>query len=128
MKKDVSIKTMIKKNDIMSKINDVEKSGKKPPKKSLQIANRVEERWSGNGGNGDPGGGGPPGPPPQYPTPVADAGGPYVEYYTGEEITFDGSGSTGAITSYSWNFGDGNTGTGVKPKHIYKLQFRLQRI
>ena len=43
---------MIDKKDIISKINDADKIGKKDPKKSLQIANRVEERWGGNGGNG----------------------------------------------------------------------------
>jgi len=36
-------------------------------------------------------------------------------------VNFDGSGSTDdtGITSYDWNFGDGNTGTGVTPTHIY---------
>jgi serine protease len=53
--------------------------------------------------------------------PVADAGGPYA----GTEdsvITFDGSGSydtDGDTMTYLWNFGDGSTGTGVKPTHIY---------
>ena len=75
----------------------------------------VESKPSGgnNGGNnnGDRGW-----TPPSEPT--ADASGPYGTY-AGVELTFDGSGSTGSITSYSWKFGDGNTGTGVSPTHIY---------
>ncbi|MCK5258574.1 MAG: PKD domain-containing protein, partial [Thermoplasmatales archaeon] len=54
--------------------------------------------------------------PPSEPT--ADASGPYG-VYVGVELTFDGSRSTGSITSYSWEFGDGNTGSGVSPTHVY---------
>jgi serine protease len=53
--------------------------------------------------------------------PVANAGGPY----TGTEdvaINFDGSGSydlNDDSLTYAWNFGDGSTGTSVKPTHAY---------
>ncbi len=53
--------------------------------------------------------------------PVADAGGPY-QGVPGESIELDGSGSTdtdGTIESYSWDFGDGNTGTGQTVSHTY---------
>jgi len=59
-----------------------------------------------------------PNPPPPPPAPIADAGGPY-EDFVGYEITFDGSGSTGSITSYEWNFGDGTTGSGETVTHSY---------
>ncbi|MFZ3166100.1 MAG: PGF-pre-PGF domain-containing protein, partial [Candidatus Methanoperedens sp.] len=45
--------------------------------------------------------------------------------YTGMEgtaVSFDGSKSfdpDGSIVSYEWDFGDGNSGTGVNPTHIY---------
>jgi PKD repeat protein len=42
---------------------------------------------------------------------------------TGRTVTFNGSGSTAAsgktIASYTWAFGDGITGTGVNPSHVY---------
>ncbi|WP_430814663.1 S8 family serine peptidase [Carboxylicivirga sp. RSCT41] len=53
--------------------------------------------------------------------PLADAGGPYVGD-EGAAITFDGTGSSdadGDPLSYSWDFGDGSTGTGVTPSHTY---------
>jgi len=53
--------------------------------------------------------------------PNADAGGPY-EGMPGVEVAFDGSASNdpdGNIVSYSWDFGDGNTGTGPTPVHTY---------
>ncbi len=53
--------------------------------------------------------------------PVADANGPYSAL-AGETITFDGSGSfdlDGTIDTYDWDFGDGNTGTGLRPTHSY---------
>jgi len=53
--------------------------------------------------------------------PIADADGPYYEKPL-KSITFDGSGSydpDGTIISYEWDFGDGYTGIGVNPTHIY---------
>jgi len=53
--------------------------------------------------------------------PIADPGGPYNALVE-EEITFDGSGSTdndGEIAEYIWNFGDGQTGSGIRSVHIY---------
>jgi serine protease len=53
--------------------------------------------------------------------PVADANGPY-NGAVGNPITFDGSGSydeEGVSLSYSWDFGDTYTGTGVTPTHAY---------
>ncbi|MBW2257119.1 MAG: PKD domain-containing protein, partial [Deltaproteobacteria bacterium] len=37
-------------------------------------------------------------------------------------MSFDGSGSSdndGTLVDYSWDFGDGNIGTGVSPSHTY---------
>ena len=52
--------------------------------------------------------------------PIANPGGPY-QALIGEEVTFDGSGSTddGTIVSWDWNFGDGNVGSGEMPTHTY---------
>jgi PKD repeat protein len=51
---------------------------------------------------------------------TADPNGPYTGT-VGNPVAFDGSGSTPAdrITDYMWDFGDGNTGTGVTPTHTY---------
>ncbi|WP_340819908.1 S8 family serine peptidase [Methanolobus sp. WCC4] len=53
--------------------------------------------------------------------PDADAGGTYSGT-VGNAVTFDGSGSydsDGTIVSYSWDFGDGATESGVSPTHPY---------
>jgi len=34
-------------------------------------------------------------------------------------VTFDPGCSTGTVTDYFWNFGDGSTSTGVKPSHTF---------
>jgi N-acetylmuramoyl-L-alanine amidase/PKD repeat protein len=52
---------------------------------------------------------------------VANAGGPYGGK-VGDTIIFDGSKSAdldGTIKEYLWDFGDGTTGSGVGPAHIY---------
>ncbi len=53
--------------------------------------------------------------------PQALPGGPYVTLL-GEATVFDGSASHGAsspVQSYTWDFGDGSSGTGVRPSHTY---------
>lgn len=55
--------------------------------------------------------------------PIADAGGPYTGYIN-QNVTFNGSKSydldTGdEITNYQWDFGDGSSGKGKSPNHIY---------
>src|ERR1041384_3679938 len=60
-------------------------------------------------------------PPPPNQPPTASAGGP-VTAGEGSAIVFDGSGSTdpdGDSLTYAWSFGDGATGTGVRPTHAY---------
>jgi PKD repeat protein len=51
---------------------------------------------------------------------IADADGPYSGV-AGSPVTVDGSGSSPAdrITSYEWDFGDGQTGTGAVITHTY---------
>jgi PKD repeat protein len=42
---------------------------------------------------------------------------------TGQLVSFDGSGSSdpdGTIVAYDWDFGDGNSGTGVSTSHSYQ--------
>jgi hypothetical protein len=53
--------------------------------------------------------------------PEADAGGPYCGT-SGMPVEFDGSASSdpnGDALEYSWEFGDGSTGSGPTPTHVY---------
>ena len=53
--------------------------------------------------------------------PIANAGGPYLGI-EGVAVNFNGSASSspaGTTLTYAWDFGDGNTGTGVSPAHTY---------
>jgi PKD repeat protein/lysophospholipase L1-like esterase len=55
--------------------------------------------------------------------PNADAGGPYTAI-AGNAVSFSGSKSSDPqdeVLTYMWTFGDGSTGTGVSPSHIYGL-------
>ncbi|WP_421724758.1 PKD domain-containing protein [Bauldia sp.] len=52
--------------------------------------------------------------------PVSEAG--PDQLVTASEVAFDGSGSGDAddrVAEYDWNFGDGNTGDGATPTHVY---------
>ena len=54
--------------------------------------------------------------------PIANAG-PDIEACANSPVEFDGSKSTdvdGIVNSYEWDFGDGESGGGVNPTHIYK--------
>jgi len=50
--------------------------------------------------------------------PVAEAAGPYAGT-AGSSIAFDGSGSTGSISTYLWSFGDGGSAQGSTVTHTY---------
>ncbi|MGK9167185.1 PKD domain-containing protein [Inquilinus limosus] len=59
--------------------------------------------------------------------PVASAG--PDQLVTASAVTFDGTGSSDpddAIADYAWDFGDGSTGTGSRPIHVYQAHGRYQ--
>src|SRR5215472_5298253 len=52
------------------------------------------------------------------------AGGPtasFTDNCTNLACTFDGSASTGGVTAYAWDFGDGTTGSGETPSHTFSV-------
>ena len=56
-------------------------------------------------------------------SPIAEAG-PDQEVCAGAEVHFDGSAShdfDGVVNRFQWDFGDGVTGGGDKPVHVYQL-------
>jgi PKD repeat protein len=60
----------------------------------------------------------------QNQAPTADAGGPYTGTLSAP-VNFDGSGSSdpdGDPLTYDWDFGDGQTGTGVTTQHTYAAE------
>jgi PKD domain len=60
--------------------------------------------------------------------PIADAGGPEYTGAVGEAVRLDGSRSRdpeGDALTYSWSFGDGTSGTGVTPHHVYERAGRF---
>ncbi|WP_026872606.1 PKD domain-containing protein [Inquilinus limosus] len=59
--------------------------------------------------------------------PVASAG--PDQLVTASAVIFDGTGSTDpddAVAAYAWDFGDGSTGTGPSPTHVYEAPGRYQ--
>ncbi|MFC4406575.1 S8 family serine peptidase [Haloarchaeobius iranensis] len=78
-----------------------------------QGAGRVDALNIVGGGGGDP-------PENEAPTVSIDASSATVT--VGQEVTFDGSGSSdsdGSISAYDWSFGDGATATGQTVTHTY---------
>lgn len=59
--------------------------------------------------------------------PVADPG--PDQHVTASVVQFDGTGSSdadGKVTDYQWDYGDGTTGSGPRPAHVYRAPGRYQ--
>jgi len=103
-------------------VSAVDTSGNEGEKSESKSGTPTESD-GGNGGDGgdEPPSGPPPGPLNTPPTADASAGEPYLGF-VGEEITFDGSRSSdsdGEIVSWTWDFGDGEYGSGKRVRHAY---------
>lgn len=62
------------------------------------------------------------------PVVVADASDSETVGSIGIPVNFDGSKSTGNITTYTWNFGDGTAGIGITTTHTYDAEGKYTTI